>query len=178
MQGMLLVNWDVLRGAVYFAGRGVNKSLNTIGESRLAQVESPSDVRVDVTVRGAIGVGNRNQRSKMKYHINIFQKAQTKMTVSNIAGHHLDLVQGRNVLQPTPEIERIVLGQGRYVRSSGQKVFDQVRADEAVSPRHKHSFALQVHLAGAYKTLQPVVVKPILRFKVLGFESCVLGFEF
>jgi hypothetical protein len=89
------------------------------------------------------------------------------MTVSNIAGHNMDFVQSRNVLQPAPEIERIVLGQRGYLRSSAQQVFDQVGADEAVSPRHKHAFALKVHLAGAYKTSQTVLVKRFLRRRVV-----------
>src|SRR5271166_3616670 len=69
------------------------------------------------------------------------------MTVSDVAGDNLDLVQSRNILQPAPEIERIILGQRCYVRSGAQQMFDQVGADESISPRHKNAFALKFHLA-------------------------------
>jgi hypothetical protein len=69
------------------------------------------------------------------------------MTVSDVAGDNLDLVQSRNILQPAPEIERIILGQRRYVRSGAQQMFDQVGADESISPRYKNAFALKFHLA-------------------------------
>src|SRR5271166_887914 len=69
------------------------------------------------------------------------------MTVSDVAGDNLDLVQSRNILQPAPEIERVILGQRCYVRSGAQQMFDQVGADESISPRYKNAFALKFHLA-------------------------------
>src|SRR5271157_3845803 len=57
------------------------------------------------------------------------------MTVSDVAGDNLDLVQSRNILQPAPEIERIILGQRCYARFGAHQMFDQVGADESISPR-------------------------------------------
>jgi hypothetical protein len=69
------------------------------------------------------------------------------MTVSDVAGDNLDFVQSRNILQPSPEIEGVILGQRRYLRSGVQQMFDQVGADESISPRYQNAFALKVHLA-------------------------------
>ena len=78
----------------------------------------------------------------MEEYLCVFRQAQTEMTVSDIASHNLDLVQRRNVLQPAPEIERIILRQGRYLRSCAKQMFDQVGADKAVGPGHENTFVL------------------------------------
>ena len=69
------------------------------------------------------------------------------MTVPDVAGDNLDFVQSRNILQPAPEIERIILGQRCYLRSGAQQMFDQVGTYESISPRYQNAFALKVHLA-------------------------------
>ncbi len=83
----------------------------------------------------------------MEQKIHIFYQTKTEMTVSNIPCDNLNLVQRWNVLQPAPEVERIILGQGRDVSSRTQQMFNQVGADETVGPGHKNTFALQIHLS-------------------------------
>ena len=74
------------------------------------------------------------------------------MTVSDVAGDNLDLVQSRNILQPAPEIERIILGERCYLRSGAEQMFDQVRTDETVGPGDKNAFALKIHLIELMKS--------------------------
>src|ERR1700693_3503947 len=104
----------------------MNKFFNCALKRGLAQIQSAFDIRFNVALGSTIRIRNRNQSGEMEQDIYIFRQRQTEMTVSNISGHHLNLVQQPNVLEPAPEVERIILSQGRYMRSCAQQMFDQM----------------------------------------------------
>src|SRR6202040_3354324 len=68
------------------------------------------------------------------------------ITVPDIPSNNPNLVQRWNVLQPTPEVERIVLSQGCHLSSCTHQILHEMGADETIGAGHEHAFVLKIHL--------------------------------
>jgi len=68
----------------------------------------------------------------MENDLHILGKIIAEMGVSNITAYDLQFRARRNVLQPTPVIKRIVLGQGFYPITTVEQKFREMRSYEPI----------------------------------------------
>src|SRR5450759_875552 len=68
-----------------------------------------------------------------------------KMRVTHIARDDTDLLEDRNVFQPAPVIEGIILRQRRDPGAASDQFFDQPRTDEAIGPSDENTLVTKLH---------------------------------
>ena len=106
---MFFVDRNILRRAINFAGRSLDKALDAIPSRRLAKMQRALDVGIDKAAGRAIGVRNRNQRGQVEDNIDAAGQFLAEIGVTDVAGDDFDLVQAAGLFEPTPLVERVVL---------------------------------------------------------------------
>ena len=62
----------------------------------------------------------------MEHGVDVAGDVAAEVRVAHIAGHYLQAVVGRNVFEPSPVVERVILSQGAHMATLGQETFHEV----------------------------------------------------
>src|SRR6185437_10445518 len=126
--------------AIDLAGRGMDETLDAEVARSGQEVERSFDVGVEVGLRCDIGEGNRDQRREVQHGIATVDGAAHAIAVANVAGNDFDLAAGggRDAVQPSPGVERIIHGEGAHFGARVEELFDEMRADKTVGTGDKN----------------------------------------
>ena len=101
---MLLVDGHILCCAVDLGGGGHDEPLHTLVERRLAHVERPLHICVNVALRRHIAVRYGNQRGEVKHCVHPFGDMPAEGGIAHIAAHHFQILVVI-AFEPSPVVE-------------------------------------------------------------------------
>lgn len=171
--GVIFSDGHELGCTVYFAGGGVNHAFNTQILCGLDDIERAFDVRIHVSVRGMIGIGNGNERCKVQYDIAAFHCLANAIGVAHISREDFKIfrdILGRAV-QPSPRVEGVIEDKGTNGITQANQVLHKVGADKAVGPSNENFFPFEIHcvskvrirfLLGIDYALEPILARRTL----------------
>src|SRR3989338_2233869 len=91
---------------------------------------------------------NGNERCKMKYYTNIFDRCADPIGIPHISRNNLDLLEDffRKHVKPSPRVKRIIKYKCAYIAPLLQKTLDKMTADKSIRAGNKNFFILQFHI--------------------------------
>jgi len=81
----------------------------------------------------------------MQDQVDAFANVLAQVRISNVPADDLDVLEARQVFQPTPVVERVIQGERAYPFRLVHGHFRQMRADESIGPCDQNRLAMQVH---------------------------------
>src|SRR5689334_22871190 len=139
----------------------MNEPLHIVLASGLEHVECAADVGVDVAIRRAVRVRNRDQRGEMRNLVAAFYRVVNAERIANVAGNHINTVAKlpRNVVKPAPGVEGVVVDESSDLVTGANKRFSQVRANKPISSSYQdlrsHTWLMELVRAEARRTNCP-----------------------
>ena len=101
---MLFINRYILCGAIHLGCGGNDNPACTAVLGSLAHVERAGNVRVDITFRGHITVGNGNEGGQMENRVDITCDMPAERSIAHVAAYYLKV--GMMVpFEPSPVVE-------------------------------------------------------------------------
>ena len=110
---MLLVDRDILCRSVYFRSRSNQYFFYSIFFCSLTNIQCSFDISIYITIRGYIRIRNSDQSRQMENNIGVCCDMFTKMRITDITRYNFQ-IRMLNPVQPSPVIERIIIGKSPY----------------------------------------------------------------
>ena len=101
---MFLVDRHILSSAIHLAGACHHQALHAEVAASLADVESATDVSVDITIRSDVAIRDSNQRGQMQHSVASAHYFAAVVRVAHIATHHFQAVV-MHIVEPAPVVE-------------------------------------------------------------------------
>ena len=106
--GMFFIDRNILGRAIDFRSGSMDDPGPAIFERSLADIQGAFDVGVDVTVGGNVGVRDGDESRQVENQVGVFSDGFNKMRITDIPGDDFQVWIGRDILEPSPEVKRIV----------------------------------------------------------------------
>src|SRR5262245_8454722 len=114
---MGFIDWHRQRSAIDLARRCVHDTLGAVLPRRLENIQGAKHVRFHIGLRSDVRMRYRDQCSEMKYDFVTVHEPADESGIADIAADDIYLVTDRlrQVIKPAMAVERVVLGQSRYL---------------------------------------------------------------
>src|SRR5438132_2064896 len=88
----------------------------------------------------------------MEDNICVFGELEAEMRITDVTGHNRYFAEARNIFQPTPRIQRVVLTECGHLGALSYQDLNQVGADKTVRSGDEDSLAAKFHIESIGRT--------------------------